>query len=50
MFCDEATRYARVTTNSLYRWIRAGRLPATKLGGRWRIHREHLDQLLRGEL
>jgi excisionase family DNA binding protein len=46
----EAGSYARVNTSTMYRWIRLGRVRATKVGGRWYMRRADLDALLSGEL
>ncbi|MDX1885361.1 helix-turn-helix domain-containing protein [Mycolicibacterium sp. 120270] len=39
---SEAARQANVTDRSIRRWIAEGRLPATRHGGRWLIHRNAL--------
>lgn len=44
----EAAPYARVNASTMYRWIKLGRVRATKVGGRWYIRREDLDALLAG--
>lgn len=36
----------RISTNSAYKWIREGRLPAILLGKEWRIRRRDLDAWL----
>jgi excisionase family DNA binding protein len=46
----EAAPYARVHSDTLYRWIRSGRLPAVKVVGRWYVRRDDLDKFLAGEL
>jgi len=38
----EAARLLRTTRNTVYRWVRAGKLPARKVGGVWRIPRSAL--------
>ena len=46
----EAARTARVTGCTVYRWIRDGRLPATKLStGTFRIATADLAKFLRAE-
>ncbi len=39
----EAARYLKTTRNTVYRWCRAGTLPARKVGGVWRIPRSALE-------
>lgn len=38
----EAAHQAEVTDSAIRKWIRTGRLPATKRGGRWLINRNDL--------
>ncbi len=40
---SEAALYLRTTRNTVYRWLRAGTLPALKVGGAWRIRKGALD-------
>jgi 3-methylcrotonyl-CoA carboxylase alpha subunit len=37
------------TTRSVQRWIAAGRLPARRVGGRWRVASDALDAFVAGE-
>jgi excisionase family DNA binding protein len=46
----EAAAELRVTVNTVYNWIREGRIPSVRLGGLWRIRREDLDAVTAGEL
>jgi len=39
----EAAQYLRTTRNTVYRWLRAGALPAIKIGGAWRISKDALE-------
>lgn len=39
---DEVAQILRTTTNTIYRWLRAGKLPGIKLGKEWRIKKEAL--------
>jgi excisionase family DNA binding protein len=41
----EAAALFRVSTKTMLRWIKAGTLPATKLGRDWRIARSDLKAL-----
>jgi excisionase family DNA binding protein len=40
---SEAALYLRTTRNTVYRWLRAGSLPALKVGGAWRIPKDALS-------
>ena len=44
---EEVANYLGVGPVTVYRWCRAGQLPAIKLGKAWRIRREALDAFLR---
>src|SRR5205085_12654498 len=39
----EAARRIGATTRSVQRWIASGRLPARRVGGRWRVASDALD-------
>ncbi len=43
---EEVAAYLGVGQVTVYRWCREGRLPCTKIGKSWRIHREALDDFL----
>lgn len=40
---DEVADILRTTPNTIYRWLRAGKLPGVKIGKEWRIRRETLE-------
>ena len=47
----EASQILRVHPNTLYRWMRSGRVPAVKIGEKnamWKVRREDLDKILKG--
>lgn len=44
----EAAQYLRVHVNTVYKLLRAGTLPAARVGRDWRIAEEVLDEYLRG--
>jgi excisionase family DNA binding protein len=46
----EAATELRVTVNTVYNWIHAGRIPSVRLGGLWRIRREALEAAAAGEV
>jgi len=43
---EQAAAYLQLHKGTLYRYIRAGRLPAAKLGKVYRIYRRDLEALL----
>lgn len=43
---DEVLGYLKVTARTIYRLIRAGDLPAVRIGRQWRIRRTDLDEWL----
>ncbi len=43
---EEVADYLRTTTNTIYRWLRSGKLPGVKFGKEWRIRREVLESKL----
>lgn len=43
---EEASAYLRVCTETIRRWIRTGEIPASKIGGLWRLNREALKRLV----
>lgn len=38
--------YLQLNLSTVYQWAQQGRLPAIKLGGRWRFRRSDLDRWL----
>jgi excisionase family DNA binding protein len=44
---DEVAAYLDVNPMTVYRWCRAGRLPALKVGKAWRVPRAALEEFLR---
>ena len=42
---QEAARYLKVSTATIWRWCAAGRLAAFKIGHEWRIADPKLDKL-----
>lgn len=45
---EETADLLRVHKNTIYRWVREGRLPSTRIGKQWRIPRQALERLLGG--
>jgi len=44
---EEAAKHLRVHVKSLYRLAKQGKIPARKVGGQWRFHRQTLDEWLK---
>ena len=47
MTVQEAADYLRVTKKTIYRLLRQGKIPATKVGKQWRFDRAAIDEWLR---
>lgn len=45
---EEAALYLRVDRETIYRKLRAGKLPGNKVGQQWRIRKPDLDHYLQG--
>ena len=43
---SEVATYLRVTRVTVWRWCQAGKIPATRIGRNWRIHRDDLRRFL----
>jgi excisionase family DNA binding protein len=43
----EAAAYLNIKKGTLYRLVKRGQIPGTKIGGQWRFKREHLDEMFR---
>ena len=46
MTVAEVARYLRVTEKTVYRLLKKGRIPATKVGRQWRFERNSIDEWL----
>ena len=44
---EEVAEYSGVTTTTVYRWCKEGRIPCLKIGKHWRVRREELVDLLK---
>ena len=47
MTVEEMADYLRVTKKTIYRLLRRGNIPATKVGKQWRFDRDLIDEWLR---
>lgn len=43
----EAARFLKLNDRTVYQLAQRGAIPAVKIGGAWRIHREELDRWIR---
>lgn len=41
----EAAKYLQYTPFSIWRFIKYKKLPAYRIGGKWRISKKHLDDM-----
>jgi len=48
MTVEEVAGYLRVTEKTIYRLLRRGKIPATKVGHQWRFNKTLVDKWLRG--
>lgn len=46
---DEVLNYLKVKSRTIYRLIKAGELPAVRVGRQWRIRRSDLDAWLNAQ-
>ncbi len=47
MIVEEIASYLRVTKKTIYRLLRRGKIPATKVGRQWRFDKVSIDEWLR---
>ena len=41
----EVANYLKIKEQTIYRLVQQGKIPALKIGGQWKIKKEHLDRL-----
>jgi excisionase family DNA binding protein len=46
MTIDEAAKYLRIHKSTIYRLAKGGRIPASKVGNKWRFRKDVIDQWL----
>lgn len=46
MSVQDIAKYIRVHEMTVYRWLKQGKIPGIKLGGRWRAYKSTLDIFL----
>ena len=47
---DEASEYLQIHKMTLYRLMQKKEIPALKIGGSWRMKRDHLDKWMNSRL
>ena len=45
MDIKEVASYLKIREQTVYRLVKRGKLPALKIGGSWKVKKEHLDRL-----
>ena len=45
---DETATSLQITKATLYKLVKEGRVPATKVGGKWRFTRQAIEELFAG--
>ena len=48
MTLQEVAEYLQLSKDLIYRLAQSGRIPASKVGSRWRFRRERVDRLMEG--
>ena len=43
---EEVAEYLQIHPNTIFKWIKAGKLKAYKVGREWRIKRDDLDSFI----
>ena len=44
---EELSAYLKISTSTLYKLVREGKIPFQKVGRHWRFHREAIDDWLK---
>jgi len=45
MDIKELSRYLKIKEQTVYRLAQQGKIPAVKIGGQWKVKKEHIDSL-----
>ncbi|MBO8130482.1 MAG: helix-turn-helix domain-containing protein [Candidatus Marinimicrobia bacterium] len=45
MSVKEVANYLKIKEQTVYRLVQQGKIPALKIGGQWKIKKEHIDRL-----
>lgn len=49
LLVEEVAEYLRVNKQTIYNLLRQGQLPAKKIGGQWRFHKQAIDDYLKAQ-
>lgn len=41
----EVANYLRIKEQTVYKLVQQGKIPAVKIGGQWKIKKEHIDRI-----
>ena len=45
MDIKEVSNYLKIKEQTVYRLAQQGKIPAIKIGGQWKVKKEHLDKM-----
>ena len=45
----ELAKYIKLTTVTIYKYVKVGAIPAHKIGGVWRFDKDQIDELMKSE-
>jgi len=45
----ELAKYLKLTEVTIYKYVKEGKIPAHKVGSRWRFDKDQIDELLKSE-
>jgi len=45
MDIKEVSAYLKIKEQTVYRLAQTGKIPALKIGGQWKVKKEHLDKM-----
>lgn len=49
MTVKELASYIKISTDLIYKLAHAGEIPVSKVGNRWRFHRDEIDEWLKND-
>ena len=45
----ELAKYLKLTVVTIYKYVKEGKIPAQRVGSRWRFDKDKIDEMLRRE-
>ena len=45
MDIKDVASYLKIKEQTIYRLVQNGKIPALKIGGQWKVKREHIDRM-----